>query len=122
MRKVTILAAAAAALIAGPAAAQTQTPSFAKKTINVYVANTAGGSYDIYGRLIGKHLGNHLPGNPTVAVSNMPGGGGLVAANSLYEVAPKDGTAMAVLIETVALSQALRDPGVKYDATKFTWI
>jgi tripartite-type tricarboxylate transporter receptor subunit TctC len=122
MRKVTILAAAAAALLAGSAAAQAQAPSFAKKTITVYVANTAGGSYDIYGRLIGRHFGNHLPGHPTVVVSNMPGGGGLICANYLYNVAPKDGTALGVLIETVAVEQALKDPQVKYDATKFTWI
>ena len=116
-----ITLAAAAALLAMPAAAQTA-PSFAKKTINVYVANTAGGSYDLYGRLIGRHYGKHLPGQPAVVVSNMPGGGGLICANHLYNVAPKDGTGLGVLIETVVSEQALKDPGVKYDATKFTWI
>jgi tripartite-type tricarboxylate transporter receptor subunit TctC len=123
MRKAALSAGAALCfLLLVMAQAQAQAPSFAKKTVNVYVANTAGGSYDIYGRLIGRHLGNHLPGNPAVVVSNMPGGGGIVAANYLYTVAPKDGTGLAVLIETVALEQALKEPSVKYDATKFTWI
>jgi tripartite-type tricarboxylate transporter receptor subunit TctC len=95
---------------------------FARKTITIYIGNTAGGSYDIYGRLIARHLGNHLPGTPTVVASNKPGGGGIIASNYLYEVAPKDGTALAVLVETVALEQALEEPSVKYDATKFNWI
>jgi tripartite-type tricarboxylate transporter receptor subunit TctC len=123
MRWTCLAAAGAAALVTGSVAAEAQTaPSFAKKTINIYIANTAGGSYDIYGRLIGRHLGKHLSGNPAVVVSNMPGGGGLIAANYLYEVAPKDGTGLAVLVETVALEQALKEPAVKYDATKFTWV
>jgi tripartite-type tricarboxylate transporter receptor subunit TctC len=124
MTKVGIVAVAGVAAFAlGSVAAEAQpAPSFAKKTVTIYVANTAGGSYDIYGRLIGRHLGNHLPGNPSVVVSNMAGGGGLIAANYLYEVAPKDGTGLAVLVETVALEQALKEPQVKYDATKFTWV
>jgi tripartite-type tricarboxylate transporter receptor subunit TctC len=96
--------------------------SFARKTITIYIANTAGGSYDIYGRLISRHLGNHLPGHPSVVASNKPGGGGIVCANYLYDVAPRDGTALGVLVETVALEQALKEPAVKYDATKFNWI
>ncbi|MGE5538053.1 MAG: Bug family tripartite tricarboxylate transporter substrate binding protein [Gemmatimonas sp.] len=102
----------------GEASAQT----FARKTVTIYIANSAGGSYDIYGRLIARHLGNHLPGNPSVVASNKPGGGGIVAANYMSEVAPKDGTALAVLVETVALEQALQEPTVKYDATRFNWI
>jgi tripartite-type tricarboxylate transporter receptor subunit TctC len=120
--KVGILS-AAAVLVAGMGAASAQpAPIFAKKTITIYIANTAGGSYDIYARLMSRHFGKHLSGNPTVVASNMPGGGGLIAANHLYNVAPKDGTALAVLIETVAVEQALKDPGVRYDAGKFNWI
>lgn len=119
--KSLFLIAAAALLLAvrsGDVAAQV----FARKTITIYIANTAGGSYDIYGRLISRHLGKHLPGKPAVVASNKPGGGGIVCANFLYEVAPKDGTALGVLVETVALEQALQEPAVKYDATKFNWI
>jgi tripartite-type tricarboxylate transporter receptor subunit TctC len=116
----SILSAAAILLTLPSSEAAAQV--FARKTITIYIANTAGGSYDIYGRLIGRHLGNHLPGNPAVVVSNKPGGGGLIAANYLYDVAPKNGTALAVLVETVALEQALNEPAAKYDATKFNWI
>jgi tripartite-type tricarboxylate transporter receptor subunit TctC len=122
MRAMMVAGAALGCLLLAMPASQAQTPSFAKKTVNIYIANTAGGSYDLYGRLIARHLGNHLPGNPAVVANNMPGGGGIVAANYLYQVAPKDGTAMAVLIETVAVEQALQEPTVKYDAAKFTWI
>jgi tripartite-type tricarboxylate transporter receptor subunit TctC len=122
MRAVLAAGAALGCLLLASAEAQAQTPSFAKKTINIYIANTAGGSYDLYGRLISRHLGKHLAGDPAVVAQNMPGGGGIVAANYLYQVAPKDGTAMAVLIETVAVEQALKEPTVKYDAAKFTWI
>jgi tripartite-type tricarboxylate transporter receptor subunit TctC len=122
MKAVLSAGAALGCLLLALPDAQAQTPSFAKKTVNIYIANTSGGSYDIYGRLIARHLGNHLPGNPSVVANNMPGGGGIVAANYLYQVAPKDGTAMAVLIETVAVEQALKEPTVKYDAAKFTWV
>jgi len=122
MRKSLFLAAAAAvAMASGSVSAQTGA-SFARKTITIYIANTAGGSYDLYARLIARNFGKHLPGTPTVVASNMPGGGGLICANYLYTVAPKDGTALGVLIETVAVEQALKDPGVRYDAAKFNWV
>jgi tripartite-type tricarboxylate transporter receptor subunit TctC len=117
-RSVTAAATVLLGMQSGDAAAQ----QFARKTITIYIANTSGGSYDIYGRLISRHLGTQLPGNPSVVASNKPGGGGIVAANYMAEVAPKDGTALAVLVETVALEQALNEPSVKYDATKFNWI
>ena len=124
MRKagLAIVAGLCGLALGATAAAAQGGPSFARKTVTIYIANTAGGSYDIYGRLIARHLGKHLPGQPTVVASNMPGGGGIVAANYLYDAAPKDGTALAVLIETVGVSQALQDPGVKYDVRKFNWI
>ncbi len=93
-----------------------------KRTINMYIGYAPGGSYDLYARIVAKHLGKHIPGNPTVIANNMPGAGSLQAANYLYSVAPKDGTALGALGETVVMEQALRNPGVKYDATKYTWI
>jgi tripartite-type tricarboxylate transporter receptor subunit TctC len=86
------------------------------------VGYTAGGSYDLYGRLISRHLGQHLPGRPTVVVQNMPGAGSLKAANYLYEVAPRDGTALGVVVESTALEQALANPAAQYDAAKFTYV
>jgi tripartite-type tricarboxylate transporter receptor subunit TctC len=95
---------------------------FARKTVTITIGYTAGGSYDLYGRLLARHLGKHLPGEPTVIAQNMPGAGSLKAANYLYEIAPKDGTALGVVVESAALEQALANPAVQYDAAKFTYI
>jgi len=81
-----------------------------------------GGSYDLYARLVARFLGKHMPGQPAIVPQNMPGAGSLQAANYIYAVAPKDGTAIAALGETIAMEQALQNPGVRYDATKLTWI
>jgi tripartite-type tricarboxylate transporter receptor subunit TctC len=104
------------------AAAQPAEPFFARKTITISIGYTAGGSYDLYGRLVARHLGKHLPGQPAVIAQNMPGAGSLKAANYLHDVAPKDGTALGVIVESAALEQALANPGVKYDAAKFAYI
>jgi len=116
------LAAALVASGAGPLSAQPIEQAFAGKAITIYVGYTAGGSYDLYGRLIARHLGQHLPGRPTVVVQNMPGAGSLKAANYLYEVAPRDGTALGVVVESTALEQALANPAAQYDAAKFTYV
>ena len=116
------LAAALVASGAGSLSAQPIEQAFAGKAITIYVGYTAGGSYDLYGRLIARHLGQHLPGRPTVVVQNMPGAGSLKAANYLYEVAPRDGTALGVVVESAALEQALANPAAQYDAAKFTYV
>jgi tripartite-type tricarboxylate transporter receptor subunit TctC len=99
-----------------------QNVDFSRKTITIYIGNTAGGSYDLYGRMVARFLGKHLPGNPTVIATNMPGAGTLRAANYIYEVAPKDGTAIGIVTETVALEQAVGNPSVQYDAAKLNWM
>ena len=113
---------AALLLAAGGVVAQPAEPFFARKTISISIGYTAGGSYDLYGRLVARHLGKHLPGRPAVIAQNMPGAGSLKAANYLYEVAPKDGTALGVIVESAALEQALANPGVQFDAAKFVYI
>jgi tripartite-type tricarboxylate transporter receptor subunit TctC len=117
-----ILALAALLLLAIPAAAQPVEQFFARRTITITIGYTAGGSYDLYGRMVARHLGKHIPGQPTVIAQNMPGAGSLKAANYLYEVAPKDGTALGVIVESAALEQALANPGVQYDAARFSAI
>jgi tripartite-type tricarboxylate transporter receptor subunit TctC len=102
--------------------AQAQEVSFARKTITIYIGNTAGGSYDLYGRVVARYLGKHLPGSPTVIATNMPGAGTLRCANYIYEVAPKDGTAFGIVTETLALEQATSNPAVQFDAAKFNWV
>jgi tripartite-type tricarboxylate transporter receptor subunit TctC len=117
-----LLAAAAVLLIAPLAYGQPAEPFFARKTITIYVGYTAGGSYDLYARLIARHLGKHIPGNPAVVAQNMPGAGSMKAANYVYQVAPKDGTALGVIVESAALEQVLGNSAVQYDAAKFTYV
>ena len=110
------------ALPQASAMAQSAEQLFAKKNVTIYIGNTAGGSYDLYGRMVARFLGKHLPGQPTIVASNMPGAGTLKAANFIYEVAPKDGTAIGIVTETLALEQAVANPAVNFDATKFIWV
>ena len=109
-------------LASHPAGAQSPDKFFAGKTINIYCGYNPGGSYDLYARMIGRYLGKHIPGNPAVAVQNMPGAGSMKAANFLYHAAPKDGTALGVIVETHPLEQALKNAAVQYDAAQFTYI
>jgi len=110
--------AAALALIGGRAAVQ----DLAGKTVTVYVGFGPGGGYDLYGRVLARHLGRQLPGQPVVVVSNMPGAASLRAANYLYNVAPKDGTALGIVAQSIAEEQLLGMSGVSYDVTKLAWV
>lgn len=92
------------------------------KTVNVYIGFAPGGSYDFYGRMIARHIGKHLPGEPTAIPQSMPGAGSLRAANFLYTVAPKDGTAIGIVSQTLPLEEALGNPSAKYKAGEFNWI
>ena len=94
-RTFAIAAAIAAAM---PEAAQTEgTPFYQGKQVTIVVGFTTGGTYDATARLFARHLGKHLPGNPSVIVRNMPGSGSLVATLNLYNAAPKDGTTLGVV-------------------------
>ena len=92
------------------------------KTINFIIATATGGGYDTYSRLIARHLGRHLPGQPTVVPQNMPGAAGIRAANYLYSAAPKDGTTIGMLDQATYLDQILGTPGLAADASRFNWI
>ena len=124
MSKFACIAAAAlmaAALSSTQAHAQSKV-DFAGKTVTVVSSFASGGGYDIYGRLYAAHVSQHLPGNPTVVVRNMPGAGGLIGTNYLYNVAPKDGTMVGVVPQTVAIAHVLGAAGAKFDVGKFNWI
>jgi tripartite-type tricarboxylate transporter receptor subunit TctC len=112
----------AATFAATLAHAQPAEPFFARKTVTIHVGYTAGGSYDLDARLIARHLGKYIPGNPSVVAQNMPGAGSMKAANYIYQVAPKDGTALGVIVESAALEQVLGNNAVQYDAAQFTYI
>lgn len=92
------------------------------KQITIYAAGTAGGGVDLFGRLLGRHLGRHIPGQPAVVVQDMPGAGGIRAANFMAEQAPRDGTALAIFPGGPILEPLIgaRNPG--YDMSQFTWI
>ena len=98
----------AVALLAAPILASgARAADFYKgETIQIFVGFGAGGSYDGYSRLVARHLGRLIPGQPKIIVSNMPGAGGLKAANYLYKIAPQNGTALGVVAEAAALSAA----------------
>lgn len=92
------------------------------KTVQIIVGSSAGGGYDTYARLIARHMGKHVPGNPGIIVSNMPGAGGNVAANNVYNVAPKDGTVIGAFQSGVILEPLLGLTPVKHDPSKFHYL
>ena len=118
----TLVAAALLVSAALPASAQSIEEFYKGKTITISVGYSPGGSYDFYPRVYARHLGKYIPGRPTVVVQNMPGAGSLRAANYLFNVAPKDGTALGVVTQTVMLEAPLGTPGVKYNAVEFTYV
>ncbi len=113
---------AAAIDAAGAAEAQTPETFFRGKTVSIYIGFGGGGSYDFYGHLIARHMGKHIPGNPTIVAQAMPGAGSFKLANWLTSLAPRDGAAMGIVSQAVALEEALGSPGVQYHAADFNWI
>jgi tripartite-type tricarboxylate transporter receptor subunit TctC len=92
------------------------------KTIRFVVGLAPGGGYDLAARTIGRHLGKHIPGNPTIVVENMTGAGSLIAANYTYNSAKPDGLFVGIWNSALVLRQALRDKAMRFDARKFGWI
>jgi len=120
---VTVVAVGAGLMLASqPSAADTVVDFYRGRTINLYIGNTTGGGYDLYGRFIARHLGRHVPGAPTVVPVNMPGAGGLNMAGWLFNTAPRDGTAIAIASQVLPIEQALGSAAVQYDARKYVWI
>ena len=93
------------------------------RQVSLIVGYGTGGGYDVYGRLIARHLGRHIPGQPNVVVQNMPGAGSLRAANHLYTAAPKDGSTIATFGRDMPLIGIIgHNPNLRFDARKFTWL
>ncbi len=92
------------------------------RTVTIDIGYSAGGGYDIYARVLARHLGDHIPGNPSVIPQNMPGAGSLKALNYLYNIAPKDGTVLATFARGLAMQPLLDQQGIEFDAQKLNWI
>src|SRR5262249_49662182 len=101
-----------------PATAQ-ERDFYRNRTITIIIPIGPGGAYDAYARLLSRHLGRHLPGNPSIIARNMPGGGGVIASNYLYNIAPQDGTMLAIMISSFATDQLFENPQIKYEAREF---
>ncbi|HEY7300129.1 MAG TPA: tripartite tricarboxylate transporter substrate-binding protein [Xanthobacteraceae bacterium] len=109
----------AVAALGGEARAQN---FYEGKTITVVTSTGIGGTYDLLARAVARHMPRYVPGKPTMIVQNMPGAGNVLATNYMYNVAPKDGTAMAVIHAAMPLHQVLDGRGVRYDASRFNWL
>src|SRR6266852_8811197 len=120
-------------LIIGASAASTFAPTaarcddvadfYAGRTVQLVIGYATGGGYDDYARMLGRHIGRHIPGNPTVVVQNMPGAGSIRAANYLYNIAPKDGTVLGGFARGIFLDPLLgRTEAVRFIPAKFGWL
>ncbi|HEY7322102.1 MAG TPA: hypothetical protein VIE89_31435 [Candidatus Binatia bacterium] len=121
-RILVLTLALAGLLVLGNVPGVTANDFYAGKTIRVSVGFAAGGGYDTYARAIARHIGKHIPGNPSLVVDNMDGAGSLIAANYTYNKADRDGTFVGVWNSAFVLYQALGDKAVRLDAKKLNWV
>jgi tripartite-type tricarboxylate transporter receptor subunit TctC len=119
-----IAAVAGALLLAAPNAfAADDAASFYKgRTVTIDIGYSTGGGYDLYARVLARHLGDHIPGKPSVVPQNMPGAGSLKVVNYLANVAPKDGTVIATFARGMAMQPLFDKTGIEFDAQKLNWI
>jgi tripartite-type tricarboxylate transporter receptor subunit TctC len=104
------------------ASAQSPAEFFKGRSVDLYIGYSVGGAYDLYARTLARHLGKHVPGNPTIVPRNMEGAGSLRLANWLYNVAAKDGTVLATIGRGTAFDPILGSKAAQFDGTKFTWL
>ena len=109
-------------ILGGPARSETVEEFYKKTPLSIYVGSGAGGGFDEIARVVAMHIGRHIPGTPSVVVKNMPGAGGLLNVNFMYNTAPRDGSAIAAPFNTVFMLPIFGDTGAKFDPRKFTWL
>jgi tripartite-type tricarboxylate transporter receptor subunit TctC len=111
-------------LLAAGSSALAQSPAdfYKGKNVDLYIGYSVGGAYDLYARMLARHMGKHIPGNPNVLPKNMEGAGSLRLANWLYNVAPKDGSAFAIIGRGTGFDPLLGNKAAQFDAAKYTWI
>src|SRR5437588_521290 len=123
-RQRSAVAAAVLLLVAYASIARAQTPEefYRGRQLTMVVYSGTGSAYDIYARLLVRHLGNHIPGKPTFIVQNMLGAGGLKTVEYLYRIAPKDGTVMGTIGRGLPFEPMLGKNEIKFDPLRFTWL
>ena len=109
-------------LLAYPAQAQESSNFYRGRQMRAIVSTVVGGDYDTWMRLITRHWTKHIPGNPSILVQNMPGAGGIVAANSLFHTMPRDGSVIAMIGRNLAYQALMKEDGIRFDPLKFNWI
>lgn len=102
--------------------AQAQKVDLSGQKVTLAIATPSGGGYDLYGRLVARYIGAYLPGNPTMVPQNMPGAGSLIAANWLANVAPKDGTGIAIIPSATLFANLLGNASARFDARRLNWL
>jgi tripartite-type tricarboxylate transporter receptor subunit TctC len=117
-----LLALGIAATMVGPSSAQSVADFYQGKTVKLIVGSDAGGGYDAYARVLAPYFGKHIPGSPVVVVQNMPGASGMRSANYLYEVAPKDGTVLAIFNQAMPSYELTSREGVRFKSAELNWI
>src|SRR4051812_25604161 len=117
-----LFALAAALLVGGTLTASAQAPNLSGKTVQMIIGFAPGGGYALGARVMARHIGKHLPGNPTVVPQNMPGGGSFNAANNIYAIAPKDGTVMGIIARDAPLGPLTGAAGARFDPLKMSWL
>ena len=116
------LLAAALVLFAAPAAADPIADFYRGKTVTITVGYPPASGYTFYGQILARYLGDHIPGKPNVIVQNMPGAGSIKAANYLYNVAPKDGTAIGIFSIGALIDELFGESSTSFDTTRFAWV
>ncbi len=117
-----VVAALLAVMPASLGSAQTPAEFYKGKTVELQIGYSVGGGYDVYARIIARHMGKHIPGNPSVVPKNMEGAGSLRLANWLYNAAPKDGSVFGTIGRGIVFDPLLGAKGAQFEATKFTWL
>jgi tripartite-type tricarboxylate transporter receptor subunit TctC len=108
--------------IPAPLQAQSAEEFYKGKQIRLIVGAGAGDGYDIWSRLLARHMGRHVPGRPNIIVQNMPGAGTITAANHLFNIAPRDGTVFGSFSRSIAPQALLNRPNIKFDPRQFGWL
>jgi len=122
LAKPATLALVLAPLGAAAGLAQPADTFYSSKNVTLILGFGPAGTYDYYARLVARYLGKYIPGRPNIVVQSMPGAGSLTAANFLFTAAPKDGSSIATLSQTLAIEEAIKNPGAKYKSAEMNWI